>query len=221
LLPVDGAQVFTENITQLTDDQRMPMAHYTVHKGDSVASVAKHFSTTVTVIRELNGLPAGRLTVGSDLSVPSATAVELPAKVVLAAARVDGKVRMNRRERRVRIQVVHAGESLYSIARRHHMTVNTLAALNGMHPGDALRAGQRIRFSSSITTASHASTNTVSHASSGRRVVYVVRAGDTLRQIARLFQVSVSQILGWNGMSSGSQILKGQKLTIRVAARGS
>jgi len=219
LLPVDGAQVFTENLTQLSEEQRMGLAHYTVHKGDSVVSVAKHFNTSVNVIRDLNGLPSGRLTVGADLRVPDA-AIQLPAKVMLAAARVDGKVRMNRRERRVRIQTVHAGESLWSIARRHHMNVNTLASLNGMHPGDALRAGQRIRFSTSTATASHASTSTASHASSGRRVVYVVRAGDTLRQIARLFQVSVSQILSWNGMSSGAQILKGQKLTIRVASRG-
>src|SRR6185437_11852305 len=117
------------------------------------------------------------------------------------------------RERRVRIQVVHAGESLWSIARRHHINVNTLASMNGMRPGDALRAGQKIRFTMT-TTASH------SKASSGRRVVYVVRAGDTLRQIAKLFQVTVSQILAWNGMSSESHILRGQKLTIRVASRG-
>jgi len=51
-------------------------------------------------------------------------------------------------------------------------------------------------------------------------VTYIVRAGDTLRQIARLFQVSVSQILAWNGLSSETHILKGQKLTIRVASRG-
>ena len=50
-------------------------------------------------------------------------------------------------------------------------------------------------------------------------MTYVVRAGDTLRQIARLFQVSVSQILSWNGMSSGAQILKGQKLTILETAK--
>jgi membrane-bound lytic murein transglycosylase D len=134
---------------------------------------------------------------------------------MLAAARVDGKVRENRRERRVRIQVVHAGESLWTIARRHHMNVNTLASMNGLHPGDALRAGQKIRFSTSRNTSSHSSGT-----SAGRRVVYIVRAGDTLRQIAKLFQVSVSQILGWNGMSSETHILKGQKLTIRVASRG-
>jgi membrane-bound lytic murein transglycosylase D len=211
LLPVDGAQVFTENITQLTEEQRMGLAHYTVHKGDSVLSVAHHFGTSVNVIRDLNGLPEGRLTVGADLRVPSAEAIQLPAKVMLAAARVDGKIRENRRERRVRIQTVHAGESLWSIARRHHMNVNTLASLNGMHPGDSLHAGQRIKLSTSVPRSS---------SSQGRRVIYIVRAGDTLRQIANLFQVSVSQILSWNRMSSESHILKGMKLTIRVASRG-
>jgi membrane-bound lytic murein transglycosylase D len=131
---------------------------------------------------------------------------------MLAAARVDGKVRENRRVRRVRIQTVRAGESLWSIARRHGLNVNTLASINGMHAGDSLRAGQKIKLSTS-NSAPRAS-------SSSRRVVYIVRAGDTLRQIAKLFQVSVAQILGWNGMSSETQILKGQKLTIRVASRG-
>jgi membrane-bound lytic murein transglycosylase D len=216
LLPVDAAQVFSENITELTEEQRMGLTHYTVRQGDSVVSVAHHFDTTVNVIRDLNGLPEGRLTVGTDLRIPSSTAVTLPAAVVLAAARVDGKVRENRRERRVRIQTVHAGETLWTIARRHGVNVNTLASMNGMHPGDSLRAGQKIRFSSS-NTAPHAS---AASASFGRRVVYIVRAGDTLRQIAKLFQVSVSQILGWNGMASEPHIQKGQKLTIRVASRG-
>jgi membrane-bound lytic murein transglycosylase D len=134
---------------------------------------------------------------------------------MLAAARVDGKVRENRRERRVRIQTVRAGETLWTIARRHGVNVNTLASMNGMRPGDSLRAGQKIRFSSS-NTAPRAS----SASAGARRVIYIVRAGDTIRQIAKLFQVSVSQILGWNGMRSETQILKGQKLTIRVASRG-
>lgn len=214
LLPTDGAQVFTENIAQLTEEQRMGLTHYTVHKGDSVVSVAKHFSCSVNVIRDLNGLPAGRLTVGTDLRVPSASAMQLPAKVMLAAARVDGKVRVNRNERRVRVQVVHAGESLWSIARRHGINVNTLASMNGMRPGDSLRAGQKIRLSASNTVPRG------SASSAGRRVVYVVRHGDTLRQIARLFQVSVKQILAWNGISSETHLAKGQKLTIHLASRG-
>jgi membrane-bound lytic murein transglycosylase D len=214
LLPVDGAQVFTQNLAQLTEEQRMGLGHYTVRKGDSVASVAKHFSTSPNVVRDLNGVPEGRLTVGTDLRVPSA-AVALPPKVMLAAQRVDRPGRLSRFERRVHVQMVRAGETLWAIARRHGMNVNSLASMNGMHPGDPLRAGQRIKLST--TTRSRSSGGV---ASAARHVVYTVRTGDTLNQIAKLFQVTVSQILAWNGMNSGTQILKGQKLTIRVASRG-
>ncbi|HEY3784816.1 MAG TPA: LysM peptidoglycan-binding domain-containing protein [Steroidobacteraceae bacterium] len=205
LVPVDGAQAFTQNLAQLTDDQLMRATSYTVVKGDSVASVARRFHTTVAVVREMNELPTGPLTVGADLRVPS-TSVELPAKVLLAAARVDGHDRLARRPH---VHVVHRGDSLWSIARRTGMNVNTLALMNGMQPGDPLRAGQRLRLSNR----GNASTET-----SSRRVTYTVRSGDTLAQIARLFQVTVRQILAWNGMASHS-ILPGQKLTIRVVSR--
>jgi len=92
------------------------------------------------------------------------------------------------------------------------MDVNTLASMNGMQPGDTLKAGQRIKLSARSRSSGGSST--------ARRVTYTVRAGDTLTQIAKLFQVSVSQILAWNGMASHS-LVPGQKLTIRVASRGS
>jgi membrane-bound lytic murein transglycosylase D len=209
LLPVDGAQAFMQNIGQLSDDERMQTMHYTVRHGDSVASVARRFKTTVNVVRELNDLPSGALTVGSDLRVPAAR-TELPPKVVLAAARVDGRMRAARRPH-VRFVRAGAGDSLWAIARRSGMDVKTLASLNGMRPGDTLKAGQRIRLSTRERSTS-------SHEPTARRVTYIVRVGDTLTLIAKLFQVSVSQILAWNGMASHN-IVPGQKLTIRVASR--
>src|SRR5256885_15048435 len=71
LLPVDAADVFAENLEQLSPDQRLGVDHYSVRRGDSIASVARKFHTSVNVIRELNDLTGG-LTVGGDLRVPSA-----------------------------------------------------------------------------------------------------------------------------------------------------
>jgi membrane-bound lytic murein transglycosylase D len=208
LLPVDGAQVFTQNISQLGDEQRMHSQTYTVGRGDSVISVAKKFNTTPNVVREMNDLPAGPLTVGADLHVPSSS-YSLPAKVLLAAARVDGR---DRSARRPHVHVVRRGDTMWSIARRTGMDVNKLAVMNGMQPGDPLRAGQRLRLSNSDSTARSAS-------SGSRKVTYVVRAGDTLTQIAKLFQVSVKEIMAWNGIGSRSAISAGQKLTIRLSSR--
>src|SRR5882762_10238893 len=210
LLPVDAADVFAENLEQLSADQRLGVAHYGVRRGDSVASVARNFHTSVNVIRELNDLPTGGLTVGDDLRVPSAVA-ELPAKVMLAAARVDGH---GRSLRRAHVQVVRRGDSLWTIARRNGMNVNTLASLNGLHPGDALRAGQRIRLSSGSSGGS-------GRGGGHRRMFYTVREGDTVMQIARLFQCSVPQLLAWNGLSSSSRLHAGQKLRIHLRTRHS
>jgi membrane-bound lytic murein transglycosylase D len=205
LLPIDAADVFAENVAQLSADQRLGVVHYSVRRGDSIASVAQHFHTTVNVIRELNDMPTGGLAVGDDLRVPGAVTV-LPQKVMLAAAQVDGRGRTLR----PRVQVVHRGETLWTIARRHGMDVNTLAMMNGLHPDDPLRAGQRIRV-----------TSTYSHTVHHRRLVYTVRDGDTVSEIARLFQCSVHQLLAWNGLSSHSRIHTGQKLRIHLTSRHS
>jgi len=206
LLPSEAADVFAANITQLSADQRLGVTHYAVVRGDSIASIAKQFHTTVNVVRELNDMPSGGLSVGDDLRVPSAV-TELPAKVMLAAAQVDGRGRPGRQH----VQIVRRGDSLWTIARRHGMNVNTLAMMNGMHPGDPLRAGQRIRLSSGGGGAGHGR---------ARRVEYVVREGDTVSGIARLFQCSVPQLLAWNGLSSHPHIHTGQKLRIHLTRRG-
>jgi membrane-bound lytic murein transglycosylase D len=209
LLPVDGAQVFAQNVSQLTDEQRMHAEIYTVGRGDSVASLAKRFNTTPNVIREMNDLPTGPLTVGTDLRIPSSSSV-LPAKVLLAAARVDGH---DRSAKRPHVHVVRRGDTMWSIARRTGMDVHKLAVMNGMQPGDPLRAGQRLRLSTTESVGRSAAT--------ARRVTYVVRSGDTLTQIAKLFQCSVKEIMSWNGIASRVGIRPGQKLTIRMASRRS
>jgi membrane-bound lytic murein transglycosylase D len=201
LLPVDSADVFAASIEQLSADQRLGVVHYDVVHGDSVASVAAQFHTSVNVIRELNAFPAGRLTVGMDLRVPSAVP-ELPAKVVLAAARIDGS---DRASRRPHVQIVRRGDSLWAIARRHGMNVNTLAQMNGLRPGDTLRAGQHIRLAGGGVSAGSR------HA---RRVVYTVRSGDTMVEIAQQFQCSVPQLRAWNGLGAHSPIHAGQKLRV-------
>jgi membrane-bound lytic murein transglycosylase D len=222
LVPSDVAELFEQNVAQLSPEQRLNATVYTVKKGDSVASVAKKFGTKIDVIRELNDLPSGALVVGTDLRVPSA-GVTLPPKVVLAAARVDGRKGAINRGRQ-HVHVVRRGDTLWAVARRSGMDVKTLARMNNMQPGDTLRAGQKLKLTSTAASSSSrskltASASTVSTSTASGPVTYVVRAGDTLYAIAKLFQVTVKQITAWNDLSH-SAIKPGQKLTIRVSSRG-
>ena len=216
LVPSDVADLFKQNVAQLTAEQRLSATIYTVRKGDSVASVAKKFKTSTDVVREMNDLPSGPLTVGADLRVPSQ--MTLPPKVMLAAARVDGKRDRTLRGRQ-HVHVVRRGDTLWSVARRSGMDVNTLAMMNGMQPGDTLRTGQRLQLTSTSGGSRGAKLASTGSSGSARQVTYVVRAGDTLSAIARMFQVTVAQIVDWNDIGQKHAIKPGQKLTIRVSSR--
>lgn len=226
LLPTEVAAVFQANVAQLTAEERMRVTHYVVRHGDTMAHVARHFGTRPDVIRELNGLPNGPLVIGTDLRVPSDVR-GLPPQVLRAAALVDGRGR-HVLQPRMRV-VVHRGDSLWAIARRHGIDVHTLAMINGMQLGDPLRAGQRLRLVSAPSRARYADvdtdadadpapTPTSSRHAHGRHVTYIVRAGDTLYRISRIFQVTVSEIVRWNGLSHRA-LLPGQRLHILLASR--
>jgi membrane-bound lytic murein transglycosylase D len=212
LLPTDAADVFRANIVQLSADERMRVKHYAVRRGDSMAAIARHFGTTSQVIRELNDLPSGALVIGTDLRVP-ADVSELPPKVLEAAALADARGHRRFFHPRMRV-VVHRGDSLWAIARRHGVDVHTLALLNGIQPGDTLRAGQHLVLTSA--TRGQSTYGASGHVHSARRVTYIVRAGDTLYGIARVFQVTVAEIVSWNRLAHKA-LSPGQRLFIRLA----
>ncbi len=210
LVPRDAADTFRHNLELLSPDERVRVSIHTVKRGESVASIAKRYKTQPIVIRDMNSLGADALVEGSELRVPTAI-VNLPQKVMLAAARVDGR---GGRSGRPEVHVVRSGDSLWRIAKSHRMDVATLARLNGMGPGDTLRAGQKLV----LNTRSTSSGRSVSSGSS-RAMSYQVRSGDTLSRIAQVFGVTVSDLVNWNGIGTHTMLRPGQKLTVNVSKR--
>jgi membrane-bound lytic murein transglycosylase D len=96
--------------------------------------------------------------------------------------------------------------------------------MNGLQPEDTLRAGQHLRLVSTaaaetgtgVTAVS--ATTVASGTAHTRKVTYIVRAGDTLVRIARVFQVTVAQLVSWNSLEQ-TALAPGQHLLIRVASR--
>jgi membrane-bound lytic murein transglycosylase D len=155
------------------------------------------------------------------LLVPS-SAIQLPEKAMRAAALFDRPGRMGgRRGSRHGLHVVRRGDTLYGIAHRLGTDVATLARLNNMGVDDPIRAGQRLVVSSRAPRAEAAGPrSSASSPGTGHQVTYTVRRGDTLYGIARVLQVTVRDLLGWNGISTGGAIRPGQKLVAFVNGRG-
>jgi len=91
------------------------------------------------------------------------------------------------------------------------MDVATLARLNGMGPGDTLRAGQKLVLNTRAPMGKKSSS-----ARNSRAVSYNVRSGDTLSRIAQVFGVTVTDLVSWNGISKHTTLRPGQKLMVNV-----
>ena len=220
LVPTEFADGLEQTLLSLTPEQRLRAAAYEVRHGDTVASIAKQFSTTPAVVRELNGMGSDdKPVIGGWLHVPSSDVV-LPEKAARAAALFDRPGRMGgRRSARAGVHVVRRGDTLYGIALRMGTNVHTLARLNNMDVGDTLHAGQHLVVSSRAGRDTGSKGSRASTAGSGRQVTYTVRPGDTLYGIARLLQVTVRDLLGWNTTVSSNALRPGQKLVAFVASR--
>jgi membrane-bound lytic murein transglycosylase D len=210
LVPIDNADAFEAALATLAPEDRMRYEDHVVARGETLPSIARQYGSSVAVLAKINDLPTARVVAGETLRIPSIS-VQLPDKVLLAAARVDRPETDSggRRQRQI-VYRVRAGETLNSIARRHGMPVSTLARLNNLGTGDSLIKGQRLVIKASVRRYRDEGVK------SGRRTLYTVRRGDTVFSISRQFQVSVVQLKSWNGLNKHHQIRAGQRLVMYV-----
>lgn len=124
--------------------------------------------------------------------------------------------------------VVKAGDSLWSVAKKHHLTVAELTAANTLSANATLRPGQKLLIPgkpSSPSAAATASggagptpkaTEITSSASraSGEPVKHMVKSGETLGAIARIYGVRAGEIAVANNISDPAKIKAGDQLVI-------
>lgn len=102
------SNMISVNQKLLVNDQKKNQTTnaYVVEKGDTLYSIAKKYSTTVSKIKELNNLKSDTLSIGQELIIPNS---------------FDVKTHM-----------VKPGDTLYSIARKYNTTVNAIKVANNL-----------------------------------------------------------------------------------------
>ena len=198
LIPEVVAEGFTTRIASLDANGRARLGEHAVVAGESLASIAGRYKVPETFIDQVNAGKRADLQPGDVLLVPAGDVSQLRAGLGSDLER--------------RVYRVRNGDSLWSISRRHGMTVSQLARLNGISTSAVLQPGQRLQVSGRVATAGAATTQV---AASGK-VDYRVKSGDTLSGIARRFAVTVRQLQVWNNMGGSTALRAGQRLTIHV-----
>lgn len=104
------------------------------------------------------------------------------------------------------------GDTLYSLAKRYQVSVQNLMSWNGLASPSGLKIGQILKVSLSNTYPSN--TSAYPTPTSSAATYYTVRAGDTLYSLARKYQVTVQNLMSWNGLTSPSALKVGQQLRV-------
>ena len=107
------------------------------------------------------------------------------------------------------------GDTLGAIARKFHTSVDALMRLNGLQSRTLIREGQVLRIPVSGLAPAAASITPPPGVKPGDTVTYVVKAGDTLFTLSKMFNTTVQKIKADNNLAS-DELTVGQKLVIQV-----
>lgn len=138
---------------------------YTVSSGDNLYKIATKYNLTVDDLVNYNDLATTNLSIGQQLLIPVQKTNE------------------------TQTYIVKSGDTLYSIASKYGISVNTLKNYNNLTT-NVLSIGQKLNIP------------TTSEKPSSNYLDYVVKKGDSLYSIASKYNTSVSDIMKINNLNT-------------------
>jgi membrane-bound lytic murein transglycosylase D len=160
---------------------------YVVRKGDSLADIASANGTTINQLVMVNGLDkSSRIYPGQVLNVGVKR---------FSKSKQNASAPRSSKSQHIMTYKVRQGDSLDKLAKQYGTTSANLALLNGFENNRSLRVGQLINVPTGSSTGSKAK-------KAASILMYVVKAGDTLWDIASAFRCSVEEIVRLNNLTS-------------------
>ena len=212
ILPLANAEHLRSGLEELPKDKRIQWRRHRVSSGESLISIAKKYRTTVSMLKDVNGMHGSMIRAGQHLIIPIAS--EPLSHYALSQGQRKAALRSRNRHGQKHIYRVRPGDSFWDIARRFDVSVAKLTKWNGMAPGDILRPGQKLVVWTRGGTVAAASYT--GPANRKQSVHYTVRQGDSLYRIAQRFNVSVESLRRWNDLTKGRYLQPGQRLHMEV-----
>ncbi len=214
LLPANKVAQFKQKLAKLPRSKRINWVRYRIKKGDTLSQIAHKYRTSTRLIKNINKIRRSSIRAGRYLLIPTATRSITQYSLSLSA-RLN-KIRNTRRRGHKLKYRVKFGDSLWTIARKYHVSTRSLAKWNGMAPTDTLSIGQKLVIWKSRTKASARRVSLLDIQPQNRlhALRYTVRKGDSLSRIASRFKLRISDIKKWNRV--GKYLHPGQKLKLLV-----
>lgn len=200
---------------------------YRVREGDSILKIAKLHRISPNYLRKINDLTIDQnIFVDQKLNVPYRK-INPNNYGIHVASRNNNKLadlgnRLFNRNKNYKSHVVQPGETAYSIARIYKTSINNIKQINNLNDKYFVFSGQilRIPLNTSQSPTLYNNTDKESEVEKGinpsKYKVYIVKKGDTLLKISRVYNLQLNTIANFNGIQTLDNILIGQKIKIPI-----
>lgn len=192
LIPVDKAGSFKEKLAELPSHERIKWEHHTVGKRETLKSIAQSHNSTAEEIASVNHLDSISIEPGRILLIPMSYKSIKGEVTAVASAEPAPQSHKNNSTPAQQSYGVKKGDTLTSIAKRFSVDQDDIRSWNKLGKKESLKPGQSlvIKKNGPITVASTAP--------AFKQISYTLKKGETLAQIAKKFNVSVTDLKKWN-----------------------
>lgn len=191
-----------------------------VIKGDNLTEIANKYGVTLADIKKWNQLKDNNIALGESIKIIKSEKVttwvkkETKQPIVEhkdAIVEIDSKTiktESNDVEKsNVNYYVVAKGDYLFSIAKKHNISVAKLKEWNAIIDNN-VKAGTQLIISEAETKSEESKPKT-----EFKNIEHIVEKGEYLGTIARKYKASINDLLEWNSLSD-SNIKLGDKLIV-------
>ncbi|MEN8205416.1 MAG: LysM peptidoglycan-binding domain-containing protein [Pseudomonadota bacterium] len=138
VIPVSNLTTFKQNLAKLPDSERTRPVLHIIQSGETLSHIARRYSTTVQALIDNNRLSSTRIRIGQKLLIATGshdtTQYTKLNQRIMAAYRASGK----------KTYRVRSGDNLWTIARRHRVTVKQVSRWNKLDTKTPIRPGQKL-----------------------------------------------------------------------------
>ncbi len=185
---------------------------YQVVRGDSLYSVALEHGLTQDQLARANNIDREtHLLAGQTINIPvnAGRPMSLNKQIRASASKPPGHKAPKKKFQRakgVKSYHVQSGDSLTKLAQRYHVTVQTLAKMNGISPLSDL-------YTDTIIKVPKTKPSYDMNVRTGN-TKYKVKKGEYLIELAKRFGISTNELAKMNGISATANLNLGQELMV-------
>lgn len=215
-VPAKKSEVFMAAIENLEPEEMFQYATHQVRRGDTISAIGRRYNVPQAEVMSLNNIRSSRhLKVGQVLLLPIPAGAERPSRQYADRTSPKPGARRSGGESSPQIRsvaastgeyIVQSGDSLWSISRNTGVSVQSIREANGLR-SNSIRAGQRLVIPGAFESKKQKAFRPE------KKVVHIVRRGETLSAIAERYGVTVRAIKNQNRLRQ-STIHPGRRLSI-------